>query len=170
MKTKQTLINALSNLIESTDLEQITVSQLCKEAGINRTTFYKYYTVPSDILQEYTENILKNVIYSDEQPYKTPYEYMLNICRIVYENRQMMRAYFHARGNLVQIFYSTLINHSSNLDYMADPVNVFISGGIGSTLMAWVHRDFAEPPETVAKRMADCMARLIAKPEEGGAI
>ena len=41
-KTKESLLEALIRMLEEVPLESITVSDLCKEAGINRTTFYKY--------------------------------------------------------------------------------------------------------------------------------
>lgn len=160
-KTKHSLMNALSRLIETTDLDKITVSQLCKEAGINRTTFYKYYAVPSDVLLECTERIFQQVIYSDDSPKKTLYDYMLSICRIVYHNRNLMEVFIRADGNLMKLFHGVLIQHSGTLGYMSDPVNTFISGGIGSTVMSWTLRGFAEPPETVALQMAECISRLM---------
>lgn len=41
--TAQLMDEALLNLLETKDFEYITVSQLCKKAGVNRTTFYLHY-------------------------------------------------------------------------------------------------------------------------------
>ena len=38
--------------MESKQLSRITVSDLCKESGINRATFYNHYDSPSMILRE----------------------------------------------------------------------------------------------------------------------
>ena len=41
-KTKSRLTAALSVLAAQKPIDKITVSELCKEATVNRTTFYKY--------------------------------------------------------------------------------------------------------------------------------
>lgn len=50
--TKQLLKESLIRLMETKSLQKISVSELCKNAGINRATFYNHYTTPSDILKE----------------------------------------------------------------------------------------------------------------------
>lgn len=49
------LHQALLALLQKKPLEKITVSELCKKAGVNRTTFYNYYTAPANILYELVE-------------------------------------------------------------------------------------------------------------------
>lgn len=49
---KELLHQALLSLLQRKPLDRITVSELCKKAGVNRTTFYNYYTTPADILRE----------------------------------------------------------------------------------------------------------------------
>lgn len=49
--TKQMVENALLQLLQEKRLEKITVLELCERAQINRTTFYKYYGSPYDVLE-----------------------------------------------------------------------------------------------------------------------
>ncbi len=44
--TKRMLKEGLLRCLETKDLEEITISELCKEAGINRATFYKHFNTP----------------------------------------------------------------------------------------------------------------------------
>jgi len=44
--TKKLLCDAMIRQLEQTSMDKITVVALCKDAGINRTTFYRYYTDP----------------------------------------------------------------------------------------------------------------------------
>lgn len=46
------LHQALLFLLRKKTLDKISVSELCRKAGVNRTTFYNYYTAPADILCE----------------------------------------------------------------------------------------------------------------------
>ncbi len=50
--TKRMLKEGLLRCLETKDLEEITISELCKEAGINRATFYKHYNSPFDLLND----------------------------------------------------------------------------------------------------------------------
>lgn len=50
--TRRLLQEGLLRLLESEKLEDISVTALCKEAGINRATFYNHYTSPAALLEE----------------------------------------------------------------------------------------------------------------------
>ena len=57
--TREAFKNALIDLLlEDQRTEQITVTQICSRAGINRSTFYSHYDIPSDIMKEIEEEVL----------------------------------------------------------------------------------------------------------------
>lgn len=49
--------DALIDLLKKKDLEYITVKEICKKAGVNRSTFYLHYETVADLLNEATETI-----------------------------------------------------------------------------------------------------------------
>lgn len=49
---------ALMTLLEKKDFAYITVSEICKVAGVNRSTFYLHYETIGDLLEETTRNLL----------------------------------------------------------------------------------------------------------------
>ncbi len=49
-RTENALLEALNKLLLEKKLSKITVSELCKTAGINRNTFYAHYQIPADVL------------------------------------------------------------------------------------------------------------------------
>ena len=49
---------ALLSLLEKKTFEYITISELCEEAGVNRSTFYLHYENTSDVLKEATAYVL----------------------------------------------------------------------------------------------------------------
>ena len=55
--------DSLIALLHEKDLYQISVRELCAKAQVNRTTFYKYYNSPIDLLKEidsdYRDTILR---------------------------------------------------------------------------------------------------------------
>ncbi len=54
--TKQILKESLIKCIANKPLSRITVSELCKTAGINRGTFYNHYDSPTMILKDIAED------------------------------------------------------------------------------------------------------------------
>lgn len=50
--------NALLSLLEQKPFSYITVSEICKTAGVNRSTFYLHYENTSDLLKETTSYVL----------------------------------------------------------------------------------------------------------------
>ena len=56
--TKLLFKNSLIKLLHKKTIYQITVSELCTESELNRSTFYKYYGNVYDILEELAEETL----------------------------------------------------------------------------------------------------------------
>ena len=51
---------ALLSLLEKKPFEFVTISELCEEAGVNRSTFYLHYENTADLLKEATAYVLDN--------------------------------------------------------------------------------------------------------------
>ena len=51
---------ALLSLLEKKPFEYVTISELCEEAGVNRSTFYLHYENTADLLKEATAYVLDN--------------------------------------------------------------------------------------------------------------
>ena len=56
--TKRLLKNAIIDLLEFKDVQEISVTELCENAGINRTTFYCHYKSIEEIIIEIENDVL----------------------------------------------------------------------------------------------------------------
>ena len=50
--TKKLLQEGLLRLLETKSLDKISVTELCRESGINRATFYNHYNSPQELLTD----------------------------------------------------------------------------------------------------------------------
>ncbi|MBR1842515.1 MAG: TetR/AcrR family transcriptional regulator [Oscillospiraceae bacterium] len=50
--TERMLREGMLRCLEAKTLSRITVSDVCRESGINRATFYNHYNIPASILRE----------------------------------------------------------------------------------------------------------------------
>lgn len=68
--TASLMDEALLILLEKKEFDYITVNEICKQAGVNRSTFYLHYESTNDLLEECIENMNKNFFNSFDETYK----------------------------------------------------------------------------------------------------
>lgn len=61
MLTKKLLKNSLTDMLQTQNIYQVSIRELCQNAGINRSTFYKYYGSQFDLLTEMEQDLLASV-------------------------------------------------------------------------------------------------------------
>lgn len=60
VKTRQTIQNTLGTLMSEKELPDITITELCSRAQINRKTFYRHYRSISDVITEFENELLSD--------------------------------------------------------------------------------------------------------------
>ncbi|MGK9316452.1 TetR family transcriptional regulator [Melissococcus plutonius] len=61
-KTKQKIYNALIKLAEEKNIKEVKVSELCRVADINRSTFYLHYQDTYDLIEKLSIEIITEFI------------------------------------------------------------------------------------------------------------
>ncbi len=61
METKEKIFRAFLHLMGEKDIHQISISGLCRLAGINRSTFYHHFGSQYDVLTELTDDFLADL-------------------------------------------------------------------------------------------------------------
>ncbi len=56
--TKALLKDALIDILQTTPMQDVTISAICGKAGINRTTFYKHYTDETSLYYDIENDVL----------------------------------------------------------------------------------------------------------------
>ena len=59
--TKDALETALLQLLHEKKLSTISVTELCKAAGINRNTFYCHYSYPAEVAKAFEDRIFETI-------------------------------------------------------------------------------------------------------------
>ena len=155
VKTKAKLIEALSALTQERSVEEISVSELCKKAGVNRTTFYKYYQVPSDVGRESFEWHMEELM---EKMHRTSigglYDTLLFCCREYRKNYQVVKQVipgFQVPAELIQNLYMNLWQPEMIRDI--DQL-YFIAGGTAVVIRQWLEKEPEKTPETIARMLS----------------
>ncbi|RFB16817.1 TetR/AcrR family transcriptional regulator [Bacillus sp. HNG] len=70
VKSKRAMKDALLTLMNEKDFKDISISDIVREADLNRGTFYKHYQYKEDILHEIMDEVIDDLIQSYREPYK----------------------------------------------------------------------------------------------------
>lgn len=62
IRTELDLQRAMYQLLEQRSISQITVEQICKQAFIHRSSFYRYYTDKFDLLRQLVMHTLDELL------------------------------------------------------------------------------------------------------------
>lgn len=97
--TKKLLQQGMVKLIDKEDVAKITVLELCQQAGINRSTFYKHYGCPHEVVVELEEEIIKGLgkafreKFADSSPSITAT--VECFCSYLFDHRTTVKALFN---------------------------------------------------------------------------
>lgn len=164
INTKRKLSKSLISLLTSKSITEIDVSELCKKAGINRTTFYKHYASLYHLLDELIVQFFKRIetlflSLSSGENTASKVAYLLKYLK---QNREFVtiimnnNSFSSISERLIQLnFVCNLIN--SNIQYRKNAyvsenyyIDFIISGWIAA-IRRWVNENCDLDVNTLAR-------------------
>lgn len=157
--TKKLLRDALIKLLHQKSIDAISVTELCKCAEINRVTFYKYYSNPSNVLAEIKSEILAGI---EERisTYKRNSIHLISALQFFQEKHdELIILIKNIPGNELEewLFYSPNIRKILLENYLKEynepdkeRAYLFICNGSYSIIRKWMMEGCQESPESIA--------------------
>ena len=163
--TKQLLQDGLLRLLESKELEKISVTELCRESGINRATFYNHYSSPQDLLTDLESRLVAelNDLLGNPETYDEILNQMESVCIFYQENARsiLTLAKCHADADLADIFATLNQNYLnirpayrrlSTMDSgSAHLISTFLCTGCHHLIREWLIKDIQKSPREIAE-------------------
>ena len=167
IRTKKKLQDGLIDLLKQNSILDISISELCRTANVDRNTFYSHYSniseLKDDVLSVYTKKAIERI-----QANAPTYDFegmLIETCRLIQETQE-----------LTVLIYRSMLGPSDLLDlinacneavlsifFMKNPsvesekiisVNRFATGGATLMLIDWCRNGMIESPEEVSKKIA----------------
>ena len=171
--TKKLLQEGLLRLLETKHLEKISVTELCKESGINRATFYNHYNSPQELLTDIETRMtgqLKDIIGSPTTADQIVI-HLEQVCAFFKDHAKTVLILHscHADDEISDALYA--LNQNFRLYNLSDRylttmsrdhlhlVSVFFYTGCYNILLEWIRKDFPLSP----KEIAELMVRLASE-------
>ncbi len=157
---------AMLKLLEIKDFLEISVAEICREAGVNRSTFYHHYLNTSELLKETQKEIMKDFAnyfnnYSikfpdfsknknDEFLFISP-KYLIPYLEYVKEHKKLFKTYLsnlstfgvdEAYNDLFEyVLKPIFIRMGVTNDLIMNYMSKFYLTGITSIVDEWINRD-----------------------------
>lgn len=120
IKTEKSIQRALLAILKTKQLEEITVAELCREAEINRGTFYSHYKDVFEAFMKYLFSIIEDLRISFKKPYTQSNKNltdiepdMIEIFNHVYKYRDFYSVIFHDKSPIM--YYLALFQEVQSL-------------------------------------------------------
>lgn len=160
--TKRLLQEGLLRLLETKALEKISVTELCREAGINRATFYNHYDSPQGLLADLEAQMAQDLqaLISPPKTVDETIDQMETVCTYLKEHVKTVSILIrcHADSELAEIFSNldrryaqTHLNSKLALDPdSARLVSTFLYSGTYHLILEWLLQDIPKTPREIA--------------------
>lgn len=138
-------------LLQTKELDEISVSDICKRAGLNRTIFYANYTDIyglADAIRDKLENEVSD-LYKEEVMQGFNSNDFLKLFRHIKDNQIFYKTYFKlGYDNNYKIFrYDTALAHKHFQNKFIEYHMEFFKAGITQIIKIWLKGGCKESPE-----------------------
>ena len=173
-RTKKLLTQALTELLQKKQVNEITVKELTDLADMNRGTFYMYYKDIFDMLEKIEDELFQKLdviaqTHEHGDPTQQVKPILLDLFRFIEENQEMCRVLLSPNGdmNFLHRLYEAIRERSLEIwkDQMGslgekefDYRYSFVIFGCAGMIRAWVNRSCQETDMQMAE-LADRMIR-----------
>lgn len=163
--TKRLLKEGLLRLLQNKPLKEIPVTELCRESGINRATFYKHYSIPDDVLTELAADMaedIRSLAPAREEEFFDG-TYLETICTYLQQHADTVKILMEANtdqqlgllfADLCDHFWQTspyLGNHGHITDSDRLLVSTFISSGSYHLIRLWLTQEIDKTPAEISR-------------------
>ena len=179
--TSKLMNEALLSLLEKKPFDFITVTDITKKAGVNRSTFYLHYENIDDLLSEcieyvgnkinkkFSDRVINKQVINDSQledlllitpKYLLPYLEFLKenkaIYKIAYSQPNVLKEK-HVVNHLYKNIFEPILNRFLIPKNEQKYIMSFYLSGMGALMMEWVKNDCKEDPQNIVDILIRCV-------------
>lgn len=166
--TRRLLQDALAALLEEKNLQEISVSELCAHAGINRSTFYAHYRNTRDLFEEMSEGFFGGLREQLERLAESTANTLSlgsrveAICTYLQDNKNMAKLMFADSGHVSNFALETLsipvagMSFDELLESQYDEptrklLGVYLQNGTYQLIRTWIMEDIPKTPRDIGQ-------------------
>lgn len=152
-KSQNKIESVFIELLQSKEISQISVTDICKLANVNRSTFYANYLDVYDLADKIKAHLVDEVkkLYSEERTTKNNSNDFSKLFKHIKNNQIFYKTYFKLNYNnttdIVEFDYtlSKLLYNDKLIDYHIE----FFKAGLNAIIKKWLANDCKESVEDI---------------------
>ena len=141
-------------LIQRKNISEISVSTICKKAGLNRSTFYANYIDVYDLVEKVKNKMADEFaeFHISNKSQQNPSGY-LNMFKYIKENQIFFKTYFKLENisltpiTTYHIELAEKYYNNKHIDYHIE----FFKAGLNAIIKKWLNNDCKESPEEMVE-------------------
>lgn len=159
--TQESLIGALARLLKEKSIEDISVSELTKVAGISRMTFYRHYRNIIDVFDIEVANVLAEfqatITYHDNN------QYILEMVLFFQQHSDFVKLLLRAhqeellRSNIATVMGQLSVGKELLQHFSPREIRYYVAyhtAGLMNVIINWINDDQPETPAQLAQFLA----------------
>lgn len=169
--TKHIIKDSLLELMEHQNIANISITAICENADVNRSTFYNYYKDPTDLLWDIEQDFLDRIPTPpeilDQIKEKTLLAATSDFFDYIQDNRKTIRILFNEpygssfTMRMVERLLDGYIPVNDNADELtARFTQLYIANGTVGMMREWVNSDFPISSEKIAEMMYSISSKI----------
>ncbi|WP_334329294.1 TetR/AcrR family transcriptional regulator [Companilactobacillus sp. HBUAS59699] len=152
--TRQVIQDAVLSLLEDKSINDIKVTEVCKLADINRTTFYRYYDDVFKCVEGIETEFIESLDADEDLKPEQAFEKVLNA---FYNQKRLSNLVFvEGKTKLLDRIQQTVENSGKGkpqLDEDDQYQEVYMMSGMMAIMKQWVKNGMIETPKELSKIM-----------------
>lgn len=169
LRSKDSLMNSLVKIMLSQGLGEITISQLCQEAKVNRNTFYSHYSDISELFEELKGKYLESFILSfsskaEDSSFQANLNLLLGKLKEDEDETKVIltssNGFDFLKTLLMYIVPSTQVIKESD-EMESEAISCFLLGGVCNLIYDWVVKGFPVSSSAVEKKIIVFIEKFI---------
>ncbi len=150
------ITQALLILMKNEPYEKITISEIAKKAGVDRTTYYRHFSSKVEILSKYLDSIMQEFLDTYKKSGSTDFtQYILTIFRTIYLHKDNLLLIHRSEQSYLLLnvlskrffFDEFMKNAAVEKQYEVS----YTIGGIYNNCILWFSRGMKETPEQMSE-------------------
>lgn len=162
----ESLQGALLQLIGKMPYERITVTELCKKAGVSRMAFYGNFSCKDDIFKRIVSDLQTEMLVRIGSPFRQTLtlDWYVSLFVFVQEKSNILQPIFSAgyQDKYLQLVNSIVLRHK-HLQPYETYLRLLWSGGVVNSVVYWLVGGMTETPEQMARYCEQCFANFNQK-------
>ena len=141
-------------LIQTKKINEITVSDICQKANLNRSTFYSNYLDIYDLADKIKEELFQDVLdlYQEEAKEKKHSYDFLKLFKHIKDNQLFYKTYFKLNYDNDNDALEGMIDYTEFEKYYSNKEHIkyhitFFKHGLNAIIQKWLNNDCKETPE-----------------------